>query len=47
MIVESLEDAEDVMGEVSINDITDCLPKAARALVRKRVDEEDTRTSRG
>ena len=32
MIVESLEDAEDVMGEVSIDDITKCIPKASRAV---------------
>ena len=32
VIVGSLEAAEDVMGEVSIEDITECIPKAARAV---------------
>ena len=32
MIVESLEDAEDVMGEISIDDITKNTPKAAGAV---------------
>ena len=32
MIVESLEEAEDVMGDISIEDITKKLPMAARAV---------------
>ena len=32
VIVESLEVAEDVMGEVGVEDITECVPKAARAV---------------
>ena len=32
MIVGSLEAAEGVMGDVSIEDITECIPKAASAV---------------
>ena len=51
VIVESLEAAEDVMGEVSIEDITECIPKAARAVEfesagrEKQIGKEDNRTS--
>ena len=32
MMMEGLEAAEDMMEEVSIDDITECTPKAARAV---------------
>ena len=49
MIVESLEAVEDVMGEVSIEDITECMPKSARADEfesagrEKQIGKEDNR----
>ena len=51
VIVESLEAAEDVMGEVSIDEITECIPKAARAGDfgsagwEKQMGKEDNRAS--
>ena len=46
-MVEGLEAAEDVMGEGSIDDITECIPKAARPVEfesagkREQAGEED------